>query len=393
MKKSLATLMAVCMVIGITACGQEPASSSSSIGTQESTTVDVSESYVESVGGSEESENITDGYGRIYDEELGVYVYPSTKSESEENASTPENDRVGTSPIEDANVNTEWVSGLIMCAHWGFGNGEDYVIFSLNPSTCEYEEIQQFSFRQKDLEYYYEWPPIIYHKNQSDRFSNDLSKLAETYVVYGTKESHAGWVNTDGTFFDVPEALGMGAENEFVEQPNYYSIGFTEESNYFVFAELTEHKGPVSESDLEKDGKFYYVSLDNLSEVYEGNPLKEEATRGYEVFNLTQWINDEEYLSDYCNNNGVICRVTDNNHYTTEEYVPGEARTNLSAITGPDGSIAFVSKPKNSREDVDIYITQRDGSGLKRVFTCDEIFGYGGRRKGNFISLYLLSWE
>lgn len=83
MKKSLATLMAVCMVIGITACGQEPASSSSSIGTQESTTVDVSESYVESVVESSEKEDITDGYGRIYDEELGIYVYPSTESESE----------------------------------------------------------------------------------------------------------------------------------------------------------------------------------------------------------------------------------------------------------------------------------------------------------------------
>lgn len=387
-RRDLVALMTMLMVVGMTVgCGNDSASSSSySAGSL--TTSEPPASVVEE--SSETSQPEEDGNGLVYNEQLGIY---ESADSSEEDFSAPEDERVGTRPGADEDVITvpqaNEKHGIIMCMWWWYGIGDNFIIFSLDPETGEYTEINHLFYRQKDGVYYYELPVIAYSQNRSNWFSNDFSKVAVSYTSYGAKESRAGWVDNTGTFFDVPAAIGMGPENEFVVQPNYYSIGFTEDG-YFVFAEVTDCNERIDGENIEKYGKFYYVALDDYTVVHGGNPLKDGAIAGGNVTALTGWINDDEYLANY-NDNNVVRRINDQTYI--EEYVPGDARVNWGGIVGPDGTFAFASRPKDSRDDTGIYITQRDGSGLKRIFTCDDIFTYGGQRKENFGSVYLFSWQ
>ena len=361
-KKFLATLMAVCMVIGITACGQEPASSSSSIGTQES---EETESYVES--SVEES----------------IVESESSHTESVEDAESAEESSEGGEKVLDDQK-------MILCAWWDYGDGEGYAIFNYDPENGDYQEISQFSYRQEVYGYYYESPLISYHPNRRDRFSNDFSKVAVSCVDANTKAYRAGWVDVNGNFFDVPEALGINAENEFVAQPDYYSIGFTKNNNYFVFAELPDNKRNIDGDYLKEYGKFYYVSLDDFSVAHEGNPLQDETANESNAVGFTDWINDAEYLSNY-DGNSVIRNI--NNPDMIEEYIAAEARRNWGGIVGPDGMFAFSSAPKQGHGDMAVYVINRDGSGLQRIFSCDSIASYGGRDINHLHGVYILSWE
>ncbi len=235
-------------------------------------------------------------------------------------------------------------------------------------------------------------PANIYYQNCSAMLSQDAAKLAMTYTDNSTKLHHAGWIDSSGAFFDVPEHLGLQAENEFVAQSHYYSIGFTKDGEYFVFAEIVGDHSSMLRSETDFD-KFYYVSLNDLSTVYEGNPIRDEAKKGHDdiLYALTDWVSDNEYLVDLSDN--CIIRSVDNPGDGDVELVPGETRRNYNAIVGPDGRIAFASSIKKTGEDLAIYVTDRDGNSPQRVFDCNVFTAPNGKFPDGYIIVHVMWWK
>lgn len=365
MRRFFVILMVVFMVIGMTGCGDTADRSSVAEPTAESQSTEESETEA---------------------------IIESSDEEKEEESK--ENTDEETTPTENTEVNpdnqVDDYSGLVVCVQHNAGIGMDYVLFLVDPETGDYKELNSFSYRNTNDGYC--WPALqIYDSNYQTMFSRDASKMAVTYTIRSTKSKRAGWIDGDGYFFDVPEALGMKPENEFVAQPDYYSIGFTADGENFVFAEVTG--GDHSDSPkIEKEGKFYYIKLDDMS-VNEGNPLEDEMCREDNVNKtnaLTGWINDSEFLSN-SNQNFVIRDAT--GVAEDIEPVPGDSRYNRNAISGPNELIAFVSSPKTTAEDTAIYTTARDGSSIKRIFECSTFNGQDGEFPSELIWIYLIRWE
>lgn len=379
-KKFFATLVAVFMMIGMTGCGDTAARSGSTEPTSEDRLTEV---QTEESGGESKTDVAAESKGGNTEggEESSMAEETSTISSSTESTEA--------SIAVDENKPT-----MTACVRYNAGNGADYTLFSVEPDTQSYTEISSFSYRSTD-EGYYDDALRIYYQNYSDMFSQDLSKMAVTYVVRAPKYACAGWIDDTGAFFNVPAALGMEAENEFVAQPNYYSVGFTNDGKYFVFVECTDDHfvDPAYERPyyFEDHGKFYYVALDDLSVAYEGNPLDEEAKNGYdEVIQITDWVDNNRYLSEL-DQNCIIRSADEPANYT--ELIPGETRINRSAIVGPDGNIAFVSNSKGSYEDMAIYSISLESSNPQKVFDCNLLSSKIGRTLDAAIRVYLLRWE
>lgn len=380
-KKFFATLVAVFMMIGMTGCGDTAARSSSIEPTLENRSTEVQTEESESEGKTE-----ADVATESTEENTGESEETLLESNGME-TNLAINDGVNK---ENSSEQIGSNSGIVVCVQRNAGIGMDYALFLIDPETGGYKELNSFSYRNTNDGYC--WPALqIYDSNYHTMFSRDASKMAVTYTVQSTKCKRAGWIDSDGIFFDVPEALGMKPENEFVAQPDYYSIGFTADGEKFVFAEVTG--GNHSDNPkIENEGKFYYVKIDDMS-VAEGNPLDDEMRRGCDIYRtkgLTGWINDNEFLSNN-NQNFVIRDATG----TAEdiEPVPGDSRYNRNAISSPSGLIAFVSSPKTTAEDTAIYTTTRDGSDIQRVFECSSFNAQDGKFPGDIIWIYLIRWE
>lgn len=364
MRKFLATLMAVCMVIGITACGQEPASSSSSIGTQESTTVDVSESYVESVVESKESE--------------------SSQEESEGGSNY-------TVAAEETTKDSEEISELIIL----FMKRDTFHIIAANTDTGACSEISSFTKSRHDG-FELSTPALMYFLNLSHFFSGDYQKMAFTKVENNTHKTHAGWIDSAGNFFDVTEAVGMTSNDEFTIENYFYSLGFSK-TGYFVFLEMPEdvYLSPELEKKVSKYGKFYYVDPNTLDVVYEGNPITEEDLHGKEMEygygGVTDWIDGEYYLSDFYDT--IIRNVSDTEY--KEEFVSNEVRSNWSGVCGPNNQIAFVSAEGSMSDAIDlaIYITERYENTPRRIIGYEDLIEYGAEKVMKYdFKVTILDW-
>lgn len=389
-RKILVALMTMLMVVGLAGCGDDASANQSSVSSEtrptESIVVEESgpeESKAEETEETEEPSGKTEESQEVVESnEEGVDNNPEVE-EQESGSPTPE-------PEPEPIVETT-DSGIVVCVLRNAGLGADYAIFRIDPETGRSKELNCFSHRNSNSGYL-EMPPVIYYQNCSTILSQDATKLAMTYTDNSTKVHHAGWIDSKGVFFDVPEHLGMKAENEFVAQPHYYSLGFTRDGECFVFAEISgSHSSMLRyESDFDK---FYYVSLNDLSTVYEGNPLNEEARKGHDdiLYALTDWINDDKYLIDLSDN--CIIRSVTSPGSGDIELVPGETRRNYNAVVGPDGRVAFASSIKNTGEDSAIYVVNSDGSNPQRVFDCTTFTAPNGKFPNGYIVIYVLRWE
>lgn len=56
-------------------------------------------------------------------------------------------------------------------------------------------------------------------------------------VFSSNSEVHAGWIDADGNFFDVIEALGLQSKSDFDEPVKYYAAGFAD--GHFCYYDKT----------------------------------------------------------------------------------------------------------------------------------------------------------
>lgn len=380
-KKVFAALLAVCMVIGVTGCGSN-AEATANDEPEEVYTHQEDEPGFNSETMDDTQEDLTEVVSEVETEDAVTEEAETVTSEAQDDV-PPALDEPDTAK-------------MIICARLHNRLSEDCVIFSVDSKTGGYVEKSHFSYTSNGEVAHV--PALqLYHQNYSDMFTPNFDKMAVIRIIGGALGhgvNHAGWIDENGTFFDVPEALGMTTASDFVMPPSYYSVGFTDNGEYFVFLKMDEEDviGPTTNnpSYFEEHGEFYYVAVNDPSTVYEGNPLAEEATQGKDVQFITDWIDEDRYLSA-SDQNCLIRSVS--NPRDIVELVPGETRINRSAIVGPGGIIAFTSASKTDVRDIAIYTIDLGTNDTQRIFDCDVLIPQDWTSTGSVVFTYLLSWE
>ena len=262
--------------------------------------------------------------------------------------------------------------GLIYRESYAFNGKSSTSICYLNPETCETKIISTFgNFESANDDYYYSGGGSV---------SADFSKISCTKFFRNGGSSHAGWIDTEGNFFDVTEALGLQIQSDFGPEIHYYPVGFY--NGLFGF----EERKRESVNSLYTITQ-YYVPLDNISpEAIQkgdvrtvGHPFDENdgllknsiGGRKYTPADVTSWIDDTRCIVDakaaYTTN--VDSYIVDVATQTESAYIPGDSRDNWSGIISPDGTrIAFLSSPRQTfTRTNDIYITSVNGGDPVKV--------------------------
>lgn len=205
-----------------------------------------------------------------------------------------------------------------------------------------------------------------------ESFSSDYSKMAVNKYIKSTNERHAGWIDTNGNFFDVTEALGLQAKSDFDDRANHRFVGFSAELFGFIdCGDDNEYYVPVNDvsPSTVKEGKVLEV----------GHPVNEHGCLlmdghwgKYPINTVTSWIDKTRcivnYFSGTYTRSDATSLIVDTATQTITEYIPGDSRMNWNGITSPDGTqIAFMSRLRGDGHTVDIYIVSVDGGDPVKV--------------------------
>ncbi len=274
------------------------------------------------------------------------------------------------------------IEGIIVVQNYfyhaddGISNIFVYSIESINPTTGESAKIAEFSINRPhnvtSSEFYY-LTPIIGLNNRFgyDRrfFSNDFSKMAATKVFNDKNETHAGWIDQSGEFFDVTEALGEQS-SDFGDPVTYGAIGFTED-NLFVYS-----NNPSPSYMYWHNDDFRYVSPDS-NKSQEGNPLEglcQIIDGNNRFYCISDRIDEGTFLVDGYEGDFCGSMLYNPKSHESSEYIPGTSRSNWSGVCSPDGSqIAFLSMPKEGNGNPEIFIIPFEG-GEPEKLNCDIVF-------------------
>lgn len=274
------------------------------------------------------------------------------------------------------------VEGIIVLKNYfyhaddGISNIFVYSIESINPATGESAKIAEFSINRPhnvtSSEFYY-LTPIIGLNNRFgyDRrfFSNDFSKMVVTKVFNDKNETHAGWIDQSGEFFDVTEALGEQS-SDFGDPVTYGAIGFTED-NLFVYS-----NNPSPSYMYWHNDDFRYVSPDS-NKSQEGNPLEglcQIIDGNNRFYCISDRIDEGTFLVDGYEGDFCGSMLYNPKSHESSEYIPGTSRSNWSGVCSPDGSqIAFLSMPKEGNGNPEIFIIPFEG-GEPEKLNCDIVF-------------------
>lgn len=333
-------------------------------------------------------------YADEAEEEPAISTEPATSVGLED--VTGENDDFGRPPEdecvaweEDDGIEEEVVvaetgeiEGIIVVQNYfyhaddGINNIFVYSIESINPATGESAKIAEFSINRPhnvtSSEFYY-LTPIIGLNNRFgyDRrfFSNDFSKMAATKVFNDKNETHAGWIDQSGEFFDVTEALGEQS-SDFGDPVTYGAIGFTED-NLFVYS-----NNPSPSYMYWHNDDFRYVSPDS-NKSQEGNPLEglcQIIDGNNRFYCISDRIDEGTFLVDGYEGDFCGSMLYNPKSHESSEYIPGTSRSNWSGVSSPDGSqIAFLSMPKEGNGNPEIFIIPFEG-GEPEKLNCDIVF-------------------
>ncbi len=348
--------------------------------------------YVESDGPA-----ITDGS----DTGKNVTATPYTNEQGEILMQAPNDDIIGNEDFEqepeeeNASLDAESIEEEVVVAETGeiegiivvqnyFYHADDgvsnifvYSVQAVNPNTGESTKIAEFSVRRPynvTSEDSYYLLPLIGDTNMVgyDRryFSNDFSKMAATKVFNDKNETHAGWIDQSGEFFDVTEALGEQS-SDFGDPVTYNAVGFTED-DLFVY-----NDNPYAIFSAWSELNFRFADLDALNISQEGNPLDDscQIINGNDLYAISDYIDDTMCLVYYHDKgNKTVSAKYDMNSGEIIPYIPGESRSNWSGVCSPDGSqIAFLSMPKEGNGNPEIFIIPFEG-GEPEKLDCNIIF-------------------
>lgn len=359
-KKLLAALLAASMAFSLCACGNQGASGTS----QPSVTPAIDESTTNDVPESPTIDNQQTEGSPTTDEENTPDV---TQGASGETTGTPAPEDSETGKPEGLIVWEQTNPGVV-------GSSVGNTVYCLNPETGETTTISNLTYQNGvDLGGYY-LTAARYGFLGGYCFSDDYSKLMLDKVFSSNSEVHAGWVDADGNFFDVIEALGLQSKSDFDEPVKYYAAGFAD--GHFCYYDKTTET-------------YYYVPVDNISSstVQVGkfsNLDKIPESRQFSARNVTSWIDDTHCIvNNSYKRQGVgdwvDSVIFDTDTQTTTEYVPGDSRMSWNGVISPDETqIAFMSAPFSYgvNDSIDIYIIPTNGGDPVKVGGHSLQLGY-----------------
>lgn len=289
--------------------------------------------------------------------------------------SSTDNSMDETLPESNSYEPTTEISGIIMVQQYRATSNTSgaevrYVLMAIDPDTGDMHQIAEFSVwaTYGNKSDYFIVPQIgrnNSHGGNRRLFSEDFSKMAVTLYLVNKSEMHAGWIDQEGNFFDVTEAIGEGS-TAFGAPVHCVAVGFTED-DLFVYND---------NGDQWTKDTFHYIDINMLTTSYDGNPLENDigvSVNGY--YRVTGRLDDTYSLIDdydpYIENSFII------NTETGEKtrYIPGDTRSNWSGVASPDGElVAFLSVIKdnpNWMDETQIFIVPPWGDAEPQVVNCN----------------------
>ena len=252
-------------------------------------------------------------------------------------------------------------------------------VYCLNPETGSADVISRFNAAAEadGCTFTFSLVDSGFYTTKGSCFSEDFKKIAGKKRFSANGESHAGWFNTDGTFFDVTEALGLQSKSDFDEPVSYGQYGFSDG----LFRYYQYHKGAEEWS----DGTYTYqsVPVDNVSPdaiqdfapVQDSeNPIRSLYADGITHYcqDVTAWIDDTHCIATYVVDREFNSFIVDTANCSLTKYIPGDSRENWDGVLSPDGTmVAFMSRPKlepmRYNYKIDIYVVPIEGGDPVKV--------------------------
>lgn len=242
-----------------------------------------------------------------------------------------------------------------------------FVVSAINPQSGDFHTVSSFTFehvaRVKEDEFIvdpaYE---MARYYNYRGMFNDDYTLMAATKTFLSNEESHAGWVNQTGEFFNVTEALGENRQSDFEDSKRYEAVGFTPDNN-FIYANVEDRRHPV----------YYMVPVGNIVpgasyQVENAHPyimdVYSDTWRWIDDIKPTCWISDDQFLAVRRSGQAMTCIKVTISNQSVDEIVPVGSQTSWSPVLGPDSSsVAFLSAPLEGTESPSIYLTDVSGEG------------------------------
>lgn len=334
-RKLLTTLLAVSMAFSLCACGNQGTSGAS----QPSVSPAIDESATNNVPESQTPDD----------------------QQTEGNPTTGEENIPGeTTDTPAPKPEAEMPEGLILMTTTDT-NLRDPKISCVNIETGEVTVIAEFNFMPKTLQDTIMYSPAAgFSCGHREWFTSDYSKVAVSRLDTQSGQTSVGWIDTNGNFFDVSEALGQLDRGDFDDPVTYRAVGFTDDG-FFVYKQVTG-------SGLSGQSSYHYVPIDNIdpSAIQDGVPFLGYDEDKLAKITVSDYIGDSRYL---INTSDGMSQIFDVATGEKTAYVPGTARFSWHAVLSPDGSqVAFMSQPKSGLEKY-IYIMPLEGGDPAKVPT------------------------
>lgn len=261
-------------------------------------------------------------------------IEPPLKPPAAEEEFPEENPPEEAAEPEPREPEPEKLKGLIFRS----SSAEGYEISCFDPETGSGSLVSRFPLWTGS----YEDPPFLCRpRGIVDRtmFSSDYDKMACTKVFTDDDKTHAGWLDTNGNFFDVTEVLDRQSKSDFDNPVRYEGVGF--QDSFFGYAR--RYVGPASDEPS-------YVPLNNINpssiqagwvynranKFYENGKLGIEG-RTYWFSSVTSWIGDTRCIvSRRGSSDRLYSRILDTGekpYGNTYRGTPGKTGTALSART------------------------------------------------------------
>lgn len=241
-------------------------------------------------------------------------------------------------------------------------------VYRIDPDIAEIELVRTISWKiiQDGIQY-----AINDNSNRGyHTLSYDHSKVAVTMIDSNRMETHTGWIDENGEFFDVTEALDWQYHGGFSEEKNgYQTEGFLPGSNELIFRGNYVNYYGVPDNNVTPEAVITY-----------GQEMKQPYIKGRSIF-ITDKINANLYLveCDIPVDFTIPRRDLAIYDITTGEFsifLPENTRYNYDGTISPDGvMVAFFSdatSSANGGEGGDIYIVPLSGGEPQLLIEASE---------------------
>lgn len=126
-------------------------------------------------------------------------------------------------------------------------------IISINPDNGQTQCVAEFLFCGQVLP---DWKEYFHgYANYRNNFSSDYTKRAAMKVAYNNS-LHAGWIDTNGDFFDVSEEAGDVPDSDFAAPPKHQTCGFSWDGKFVYGTKSYAHNGRYTYHVVDPDDIF-----------------------------------------------------------------------------------------------------------------------------------------